>query len=278
MNTHPLANGKKGKGGKQSHNREAAHPLQKSRATPPARQHQRRHPRAPPIEHRGTTPPSPKTPSHKQRPTTTTGPPKGRRKRHPGEAGAHPSGEEAGHWPHGRGHSKKKKKKKPKRKGKVGRRPNGPGLRQATATTTEPQQTGPRATPTDPPPPRSQEDRKKKGGGRNPNHGDPHTIPSHRQPHQGVAANGRTARERSHAPTPQPEIAGRRTTQTQTHAPQTPGKTGRAQPKPISKHTHPRPQRGMAGLPWSPTPNARTTNPTQEWRGKAKIHAQTNTP
>ena len=73
---------KKG-GERQSHNRGAAHPLHKKQATPPARQHQRRHPRGPPKGHRRITLPNPATPSPKKRPTTTTRMPRGPEERTP---------------------------------------------------------------------------------------------------------------------------------------------------------------------------------------------------
>ena len=50
------------------------------------------------------------------------------------------------------------------------------------------------------------------------------------------------------------------------------------QPKPVSKHTRPRPGLGVAGLPRNPTPNARTRNPGQKLRGKAGTGAQSHAP
>ena len=169
------------------------------------------------------------------------------------------------------GHKKKRKQTQHKRKGKAGRKPRGPCPGQAAANTTEPRHDREPHTP-----PRSQ--KKKRRGGRNPAHGDPRTTTRHRQPQQGVAENRRATRKRAHAPTPQPEKQGVGKTQTNTYAPRTPDRNGGAQPKPVSKHTRPRPQPRVAGVPRNPTSNARSTKPSQKWRGKTKTRAQTHAP
>ena len=191
------------------------------------------------------------------------------------------------------GHTEKRKKNQtqPKQKGQRGRRPRGPRLGQAAANTTEP-----RHDLEQHPPPAAR--KKKERSGRNPAHGHPRTTPRHRQPHQAVAGNGQGAPKRAHAPTPQPEKQGAGKAPTHTHAPRTPARNGRAQPKPVTKHTRPRPQPGVAGLPRIPAPNVpdhepqpemagqsrtpssnrRTLDPSQEWRSHRGTQTQTETP
>ena len=94
-NTCPLEK-KKGRGERESHNREAAHALDKRRATSPGQATRDTTPRGPPKERRRTTLPDQATPTEKQRLTTTTRSPKGQRRGHPGHAGAHPTGGMAG--------------------------------------------------------------------------------------------------------------------------------------------------------------------------------------
>ena len=69
-------------------------------------------------------------------------------------------------------------------------------------------------------------------------------------------------------------------TQGHTH-PDTPARSGGAQPKPEPKHTRPRrtPQPGVAGYEGSAHANAHTLqHPGQEWRGEAETGAQVHTP
>ena len=69
-------------------------------------------------------------------------------------------------------------------------------------------------------------------------------------------------------------------TQAHTH-PNTPARSGGAQPKPEPKHTHPRrkPQPQVAGYKRSAHTNTHTAqHPSQEWRGAAKTRARAHTP
>ena len=77
-------------------------------------------------------------------------------------------------------------------------------------------------------------------------------------------------------PTQKKRRAGK--TQTNTHTPPTPARTGGARPKPVTRHTRPRPQPGLAGLPPNPNKSVRTTNLSQKWRGKAETRSQAHTP
>ena len=102
--------------------------------------------------------------------------------------------------------------------------------------------------------------------------------------------------EHAHSPTPQPGVAGRSrnlSPNTHTHTaqpcqewlgaggartqPNTPARSGGAQPKPEPKHTHPHraPVPGGAGCKRS-THTAQ--HPSQGWRGAAETRAQTHTP
>ena len=154
----------------------------------------------------------------------------------------------------------------------------------------------------------------------------PSTHP-HDRPHPGEAGYNRSAH--THTPTPQPRMVGRSRnpspstranaahpsqewrarsgarTPTYTH-PNTPARSGGAQPKPDPKHTHPRrtpqpgvagykrsaytkthtptPQPGEAGRSRNPSPSTQThaTHPSQEWRGtsgaRTQAHEPPNTP
>ena len=69
-------------------------------------------------------------------------------------------------------------------------------------------------------------------------------------------------------------------TRTRTH-PNTPARSGGAQPKPKPKHTHPRrtPQPGVAGYKRSGRTSTHTPqHPSQEWRGAAETQAKAHTP
>ena len=66
-----------------------------------------------------------------------------------------------------------------------------------------------------------------------------------------------------------------------THRPNTPARSGGAQPKPEPKHTHPHraPQPGVAGCKRSAHTSTHTPqHPNQERRGAAETRAQTHTP
>ena len=141
-----------------------------------------------------------------------------------------------------------------------------------------------------------------------------YTYP-HRAPVPGVAGSPRTrarsgwvqaepAHEHTHSPTPQPGVAGRSlnpSPNTQTHTahpsqewrgasgertrghtqPNSPARSGGAQPKPEPKHTHPShtPQPGEAGYRRSKHTSTHTPeHPNQEWRGAAGTRMQPHTP
>ena len=110
--------------------------------------------------------------------------------------------------------------------------------------------------------------------------------------------------QHTHSPTPQPGVAGRNrnpSPSTHTHAarpsqewrgtsgartqahtqPNTPARSGGAQPKREPKHTHPRrtPQPGVAGCKRSAhTSRHKPRHPSQEWRGAAGTRTQPHTP
>ena len=132
----------------------------------------------------------------------------------------------------------------------------------------------------------------------------PTYTPTPHTPARSGGVKGERAHKHTHTPTPQPEVAGRSRnpspsththtahpsqewrgtsragTQTHTH-PDTPAKSGGAQPKAEPKHTHPRrtPQPGVAGYKQSGDTNTHTPrHPSQEWRGAAEARAQAHTP
>ena len=141
-----------------------------------------------------------------------------------------------------------------------------------------------------------------RSGGAQPKPEPKHTHP-HRTAQPGVAGyrGSRHQRKKTHTPTPQPRVAGcsrnpspntpippahpsqewraTRGAPTQAHTcPNTPARSGGAQPKPEPKHTQPHctPQPGVAGYKRSAhtsTPTAQ--HPSQEWRGAAETRAQT---
>ena len=112
------------------------------------------------------------------------------------------------------------------------------------------------------------------------------------------------AHQHTHTPTPRPGVAGRSPNpnpNTHTHTahssqewrdtrwahtpahtnPNTPARSGGAQPKPEPKYTHPRraPQPGVAGCKQSAHTSTHTSQPpSQEWRGAAEARAHTHTP
>ena len=126
----------------------------------------------------------------------------------------------------------------------------------------------------------------------------------HRTPQPGVAGYKGGTHTNTHTPTPQPGVAGRSrnpSPSTHTHAahpgqerrgtsgartqahthPNTPARSGGAQPKPEPKHTHPRrtPQPGVARWELSAhTSRHKPRHPSQEWRGAAGARTQPHTP
>ena len=191
---------------------------------------------------------------------------------------AHTPGEKW--WAAGQTDTRKNKPKmKAKRKGEGGQRPRGPRPKQATATTTEPQHDAAKNHTHRTPPPQPGEPREKRRGGEKPRpRRRPHNAMLQAAQPGGGGKRTERAEESAHTNTRARKLQGARRAKTATHAPQTPAWNGRSQPKPISNHTHPRPQPGMAGLPRNPTPNARTTIPSQEWWGEAEAWAKTHTP
>ena len=129
--------------------------------------------------------------------------------------------------------------------------------------------------------------------------------PKHHKPQPGVAGRSQNRSPNTHPKrTPQPEVAGRSgnpSPNTHTHTahpcqewlgasgartrahtqPNTPARSGGAQPKPKPKHTHPHraPEPGVARCERSAHTSTHTAqHPSQEWRGAAKTRAQTHTP
>ena len=129
-------------------------------------------------------------------------------------------------------------------------------------------------------------------------------TPTPRMPARSGGVQAERAHEHTHSPTAQPGVAGRsrnpspsthnqaahpsqerrgtRGARTPAHTqPNTPARSGGAQPKPEPKHTHPHrtPQPGVAGYQGSTHTSTHTPqHPSQEWRGAAKTRAQTDTP
>ena len=86
----------------------------------------------------------------------------------------------------------------------------------------------------------------------------------------------------AHTAHPSQEWLGKGGARTQTHTdPNTPARSGGAQPKPEPKHTHPHrtSQPGVAGYKQSAHTNTHTTqHPSQEWRAGADTRVQAHTP
>ena len=103
-------------------------------------------------------------------------------------------------------------------------------------------------------------------------------------PQPGVAGHSRNPRPSTHTRTEHPSQERRCTSgaATQAHTgPNTPARSGGAQPKPEPKHTHPHrtPQPGVVGYKQSAHTNThRPEHPSQEWRGAAETGAQAHTP
>ena len=103
-------------------------------------------------------------------------------------------------------------------------------------------------------------------------------------PEPGVAGRNRNPSPSTHTHAARPSQEGRGTsgdrTQAHTH-PNTPARSGGAQPKPEPKHTHPRriPQPGRAGCKRSAhTSRHKPRHPSQQWRGAAGTRTQPHTP
>ena len=98
-------------------------------------------------------------------------------------------------------------------------------------------------------------------------------------PHTPARSGGVQAERAAH---PSQEGRGTSGVHTRTHKhPNTPARSGGAQPKPKPKHTHPRrtPQPGVAGYKRSGRTSTHTPqHPSQEWRSAAETRAQAHTP
>ena len=168
----------------------------------------------PPKRHRGTTQPKPATPSQEQRPMW--------KKEHRNK----------------QTHTQKKTKKKkepatqPERKGMGGQGPQGPGQGHPA---------------------------KKKKGGAQKTHADNPAKKGWAQPRPGPSTHANTARQNrkrrgaSGAPTQPHTYQKQAEAEPQPRTPQKADTRGRT-PQTVPKHTHPRPQLGLAGLT-KPTPN-----------------------
>ena len=110
-----------------------------------------------------------------------------------------------------------------------------------------------------------------------------HTHPQ-RTAQPGVAGRSRNLSPCIHTHTAHPsqEWQGASGARTRAHTqPNTPARTGGAQPKPQPKHTHPSrtPQLGVAEYKGGTHTSTQTPQqPSQEWRGAPKTRAQTHTP
>ena len=110
-----------------------------------------------------------------------------------------------------------------------------------------------------------------------------HTHPQ-RTPQLGVAGRSRNPSPNAHTHTAHPckEWLGASRARTRAHThPNTPARSGGAQPKPEPNHTHPRrtPQPGVAGCKRSAhTSRHKPRHPSQEWWGAAGTRTQPHTP
>ena len=121
----------------------------------------------------------------------------------------------------------------------------------------------------------------------------------HPAPQPGKAGSGHNQNQRTHAtnpsqnwrgtggartqkPTPQHSSLDRRVEsnpRTHTHTPQIPATIGAVKSKPMTEHTHRRPQRGMVGYGQRAHRNTHTLqHHSQGWRGESKTRTQTHTP
>ena len=187
-----------------------------------------------------------------------------RRKGHPGHAGTNPTGEVAGR--------KKKHRHSPNDSG----RGDGDQETQDRDTLRRTPQSHNTTGPKTRPPPQLKKKRGGEGRGQTPSG----ATPAH--PHTPPEEGGKQTRRTQEATRPNSQArkkrsAGKTRTHKHTHT-TNPSQERRSGPKPVSRHTHPRPQLGMASLLLNPTPNARTTKPSPKWRGKAQTRAQAHAP
>ena len=103
-------------------------------------------------------------------------------------------------------------------------------------------------------------------------------------PKPGVTGRSRNPSPSTHKHTAHPSQEWRATSRERAHKhthPNTPARSGGAQPKAEHKHTHPHrtPDPGEAWYKWRAHTNTHTPqHPSQEWRGAAKTRAQAQTP
>ena len=110
----------------------------------------------------------------------------------------------------------------------------------------------------------------------------PHQHTHTSTPQPGVAGRSPSPSPNTHTNTAHPsqEWRGTRGARSRAHThPNSPARSGGVQPKPESKHTHPRraPQPGVAGCKRSAHTSTHTPQlPSQEWQGAAETRAQTH--
>ena len=113
-------------------------------------------------------------------------------------------------------------------------------------------------------------------------HTSTHTAQHPSQDWRGAAETRARANPHTHGAHPSQEWLGASGAGTPAHTqPNTPARSGGAQPKPEPKHAHPHrtPQPGVAGFKRSAHTSTHTLqHPSQEWRGAAETRAQTHTP
>ena len=230
---------KKGGDKRQTHSREAGHPVRRRRTNPPARQQRTRHPRGPSKAHQRTALPRPTTPSREQRPTRGKDTP-----------------DTPTHTPLEQRWARRKTIGAGQAKGEGGTETKSPKTGQAPVDSTRlrhdkaENHTSPLCSP--------EEKKEQKGRwGTSPTHDNSRTSPHDRQPHQKVTGNRRGARKRPRAPTPKPEKNG-------VHA------------KPKPTHTHTRPP-GLAGHKRTAHTNTHTHPNTPARSGAAENLAQAHT-
>ena len=182
------------------------------------------------------------------------------------------TGRHTPHWRSGGRGKRKKTRAQPKPNKKGGRRPRDPRPGQAAAGTPKPRHD----------PPLQPEKKIKKSKGEEGGRPHPRQPPHAPTPQAAPPEAGRKQTRRTQEAT-RPNIQARKKrsagkTRTHTHTPQTPARKGGMRPKPLSRHTHPRPQPGVARFPLNPTPNTRTTKPIQKWRGKDETRVQAHAP
>ena len=202
---------KKGGGKRKTHSREAAPPLHKRRANPPASNTEGDTPQAPPKEHARTALPNRSTPDREQRPT-----------------GGKDTPDTQTHTPLDKWRGEKKTLAQLKQQGKGGQRPRDPRLEHTERDTTKPRHDG-AENHTAPPQP---EKKKRGGGGRKPHPQQPqHTpTPQAARPEDGGKRTRRTQEAMRHnTQARKKRSAGKTQTNTHTHHEPQPGKAERDQ-------------------------------------------------